>query len=562
MMKGKRLLSLVLALVFVFALCGPVQMAAAAGTDTVTDALSMDIVILYTNDVHCAVDESIGYAGVAAYKAEMLKTNKYVTLVDNGDAIQGGILGTLSNGSYIIDIMNKVGYDIAVPGNHEFDYGMNRFLSLAKKLKAGYISSNFMDLKTGKPVFEGYRMVSYGDVKVAYVGISTPESISKSTPTYFQDAKGNYIYGFCADNSGKELYDAVQKSIDAAKAAGATYVVAIGHCGTDTQSAPWRSTDIIANVSGLTAFIDGHSHSVIPHQNVRGKDGKMVALTSSGTKLSAIGKVVITADGKVTSELVKEYAEKDAAVATYVNRIKSKNDALLKKVVAKSKVVLTTNDANGKRAVRNQETNLGDLSADAYRIIGKADIGWVNGGGLRADIKAGNITYGDIINVFPFNNALCVVEATGAEILDALEMAARVCPEENGGFLHVSGLKYTIDTTVRSGVVVDANKMFVQVSGNRRVKDVQVLTKAGTYEALDAAKTYTLASHNYMLKSGGDGINMFMDNKFLKDSVMLDNQLLITYITKNLKGSIPSSYAESQGRITIVTAASEAAKAA
>ena len=562
MMKGKRLLSLVLTLVFIFALCGPVQMAAAAGTNTVTDALSTDIVILYTNDVHCAVDESIGYAGVAAYKAEMLKSNKYVTLVDNGDAIQGGILGTLSNGSYIIDIMNKVGYDIAVPGNHEFDYGMNRFLSLAKKLKAGYISSNFMDLKTGKPVFEGYKMVSYGDVKVAYVGISTPESISKSTPTYFQDAKGNYIYGFCADNNGKDLYDAVQKSIDAAKAAGATYVVAIGHCGTDAQSAPWRSTDIIANVSGLTAFIDGHSHSVIPQQNVRGKDGKMVPLTSSGTKLSAIGKVVITADGKVTSELVKEYAEKDTAVATYVNRIKSKNDALLKKVVAKSKVVLTTNDANGKRAVRNQETNLGDLSADAYRIIGKADIAFVNGGGLRADIKAGNITYGDIINVFPFNNALCVVEATGAEILDALEMAARVCPEENGGFLHVSGLKYTIDTTVRSGVVVDSNKMFVQVSGNRRVKDVQVLTKAGTYEALDAAKTYTLASHNYMLKSGGDGINMFMDNKFLKDSVMLDNQLLITYITKNLKGSIPSSYAESQGRITIVTAASEAAKAA
>lgn len=562
MMKGKRILSLVLALVFVFALCGPVQMAAAAGTDTVTDALSTDIVILYTNDVHCAVDESIGYAGVAAYKAEMLKTNKYVTLVDNGDAIQGGILGTLSNGSYIIDIMNKVGYDIAVPGNHEFDYGMSRFLSLAKKLKAGYISSNFINLKTGKPVFEGYKMVSYGDVKVAYVGISTPESISKSTPTYFQDTKGNYIYGFCADNNGKDLYDAVQKSIDAAKAAGAAYVVAIGHCGTDTQSAPWRSTDIIANVSGLTAFIDGHSHSVIPQQNVKGKDGKMVVLTSSGTKLSAIGKVVLKADGTVTSELVKEYAGKDDAVAAYVNRIKAKNDALLKKVVAKSNVLLTTNDASGKRAVRNQETNLGDLSADAYRIIGKADIAFVNGGGLRADIKAGSITYGDIINVFPFNNALCVVEATGQEILDALEMAARVCPEENGGFLHVSGLKYTIDTTVRSTVVVDSNKMFVQVAGNRRVKDVQVLTKAGTYEAIDSAKTYTLASHNYMLKSGGDGINMFMDNKLIKDSVMLDNQLLITYITKNLKGSIPSSYAESQGRITIVTAASEAAKAA
>ncbi len=564
MMKGKRILSLALSMVFVFALLVPTQFAAAAGTDTAatTAPTSTDIVILYTNDVHCAVDEGIGYAGIAAYKADMLKTNKYVTLVDNGDAIQGGILGTLSNGSYIIDIMNKVGYDIAVPGNHEFDYGMSRFLSLAKKLKSGYISSNFMDLKTGKPVFEGYKMFSYGDVKVAYVGISTPESISKSTPTYFQDSKGNYIYGFCGDNSGKDLYNAVQKSIDAAKAAGATYVVAVGHCGIDGQSAPWRSTDVIANVSGLTAFIDGHSHSVIPQMKVRDKHGQMVVLTSSGTKLSAIGKVVIKSNGKVTSELVKDYTAKDADIAAYVAGIKAKNDALLKKVVAKSSVLLTTNDANGKRAVRNQETNLGDLAADAYRIIGKADIGWVNGGGLRADIKAGSITYGDIINVFPFNNALCVVEATGQEILDALEMSARVCPEENGGFLHVSGLKFTIDTSVRSTVVVDSNKMFVQVAGARRVKDVQVLNKSGAYEPLDAAKTYTLASHNYMLKSGGDGINMFMDNKFIKDSVMLDNQLLITYITKDLKGSIPSSYAKSQGRITIVNAASQSEKAA
>ncbi|HWR22172.1 MAG TPA: bifunctional UDP-sugar hydrolase/5'-nucleotidase [Feifaniaceae bacterium] len=551
MMKGKRILSLVLTMVFAFALFVPAQSAAAAAPPA-----STDIVILYTNDVHCAVDTGIGYAGVAAYKADMLKTHQYVTLVDNGDAIQGGTLGTLSNGSYIIDIMNKVGYDIAVPGNHEFDYGMSRFLSLAKTLKSGYISSNFMDLKTGKPVFEGYKMVSYGDVNVAYVGISTPESISKSTPTYFQDSKGNYIYGFCADNNGKDLYSAVQKSIDAAKAAGAKYVVAVGHCGTDVQSAPWRSTDIIRNVSGLSAFIDGHSHSVIPQKIVRDKDRKAVVLTSSGTGLTAIGKVVIKSNGKVTSELVTNYTAKDADVAAYVDGIKAKNDVLLKKVVAKSSVLLTTNGADGKRAVRKEQTNLGDLASDAYRIIGNADIGWVNGGGLRADIKAGSITYGDIINVFPFNNALCVVETTGQEILDALEMAARVCPEENGGFLHVSGLKFTIDTTVRSTVAVDSNKMFLKVAGDRRVKDVQVLNKSGAYEPIDAARTYTLASHNYMLKSGGDGINMFMDNKLIKDSVMLDNQLLITYITKNLKGSIPSSYAKPQGRITIVTSAS------
>jgi len=555
-MKAKKVLCLLLAMVLTLGLCGS---ALAAGTPEVTAAASNDIVILYTNDVHCAVDDSIGYAGLAAYKADMQKTTPYVTLVDAGDAIQGGILGTLSKGSYIVDIMNKVGYNVAVPGNHEFDYGMSRFLSLAKTQKAGYVCCNFINLKTGKPVFNSYKMIAYGDVKVAYVGIGTPESISKSTPTYFQDKKGNYIYGFLPENDGKDLYAAVQKAVDDAKAAGATYVVAVGHCGTDTQSKPWRSTDIIANVSGLAAFIDAHSHSTIPQQNVTDKDGKTVILTSSGTKLAAIGKVVITADGKVTSELVKDYKAKDAAVTAYIDKIKSKNQALLNTVVARSSVALTTLDANKDRAVRNQETNLGDLSADAYRAVGKADIGWVNGGGVRADIAVGKITYGDIINVFPFNNALCVVEATGQQIIDALEMAARVCPDENGGFLQVSGIQFTIDTRIASTVNLDSNKMFVSVGGQRRVKDVQVMNKAGAYEPIVLDKTYTVASHDYMLKNGGDGINMFQKNKFLKDSVMLDNQVLITYIVTNLKGVIPARYAEPDGRITILGVAAAAA---
>ena len=544
MKTSSKFLSLVLTLAMLFSL----SVTTVSAADTTTEPVQGDIVVLYTNDVHCGVDDAVGYAGLAAYRADMLEKTDYVTLVDAGDAVQGAALGTLSRGQYLVDIMNQMGYDVAVPGNHEFDYGMDQFLALAKAQKSGYICCNFMDLKTGKPVFDAYQIITYGETKVAYVGIDTPEAISKSTPTYFQDAKGNYIYGFCQGGDGQDLYKAVQSAVDAAKAEGADYVIAVGHCGIDEQSAPWRSTDIIANVSGLTAFIDGHSHSVIPSQTVADKDGKTVILTSTGTKLENIGKLVLKSDGSVTTGLVgkDDYTEKDDAMDTFVKGIQAKNDALLKQVVAKSDVTLTIMGADGKRAVRNAETNLGDLCADAYRAIGDADIAFVNGGGIRADIPAGDITYEQIIAVHPYGNELCVVEATGQQILDALEMASRSNPGENGGFLQVSGLSYTIDQSVASTVKVDDEKMFVSVEGARRVKDVLVDGKP-----IDPKATYTLASHNYMLHDAGDGMNMFQNDNFLMEDVMLDNQVLITYITEELNGSVPADYAAPQGRITL-----------
>lgn len=552
----KKFASVLLAVVMLLSLT---TFAGAADTVTVNQG---DIVVVYTNDVHCAVDTNIGYAGLAAYRNAMEKLTDNVTLVDDGDAVQGGAIGTLSKGSYIVDIMNEVGYDIAVPGNHEFDYGMDNFMSLSKQLDCGYTCCNFIDLKTGEPVFNAYKMVTYGDTKVAYVGIDTPETFSKSTPVYFQDADGNYIYSFCEGNNGKDLYDAVQNAIDAAKTAGADYVIALGHCGIDEQSAPWRSTDIIANVSGLSAFIDGHSHSVIASDKVTDKDGKTVLLTSTGTKFANIGRLVLKpSTGAVSTELISSYDDKDATVDAFVKSIQAKNQTLLDKVVATSDVDLTTKKADGTRAVRSQETNLGDLCADAYRIVGGADIGWVNGGGVRADIAAGDVTYGDIINVFPFNNALCVKKVTGQQILDALEMAARNCPSENGGFLQVSGLKYTIDTTIPSTVTVNDKGEFTGVTGARRVKDVYVggtskvvgdtVITVGA-EELDPAKTYTLASHDYMLKNGGDGLVMFKNDKTLVDGTMLDNEVLIQYITDNLGGKISTDYKAAQARITVI----------
>ena len=519
------------------------------------------IVILHTNDVHCQVDQAVGkdgkvtnlgYAGVAAYKADMAGQYgaKNVTLVDAGDAIQGGPIGTLSKGSYIVDIMNKVGYDVAIPGNHEFDYGMDNFLSLAKeKANYPYVCANFTN-KDGSSVFNAYKLVDYGSTQVAYVGISTPETFTKSTPTYFQDANGNYIYGFCEGNSGKDLYNKVQSAVNAARGAGADYVVAVGHLGIDAASKPWTSEEVIANTTGIDVMIDGHSHSTF-ERTVTNKVGKSVLMAQTGTKLANLGKVVIdTSTGAITAELVSGYAAQEPTVAAYVKSVNDQFSALLKTVVAKSSVNLTTLDPDtGKRAVRSAETNLGDLCADAYRTLLGADVAFVNGGGVRDNIPAGDITYEQIIKVHPFGNEACLIETTGQKILDALEMGASALPGELGGFLQVSGVTFTVVKGIPSSVVLNDKKEFVKVDGPYRVTNVMV---GGV--PLDVNKTYTLAAHNYMLKSGGDGFTMFKGDKLLKDCVMIDNQVLINYMTGTLKGVVGSEYSNprGQGRITIV----------
>lgn len=538
MRKNKRLLTILLAVCLVVTMMPSMVFAANAKSD--------DIVVLYTNDVHCGIDDAIGYAGLAAYKADKLKETKNVALVDAGDAIQGDLAGALSKGEYIVDIMNQVGYDVAVPGNHEFDFGMDQFLSLVKKSNAKYISSNFMDTKANKTVFDPYVIKEFDGKKVAFVGISTPESITKSTPAYFQDENGNYIYDFCNDKTGKGVYDAVQAAIDAAKAEGADYIIALGHMGIDEQSKPWTSREVIANTSGLDAFIDGHSHSTVANETVKDKAGKDVVLSQTGTKLAAIGELIITADGKISTSLITDYTKKDEKTTALIKDVNDKIAAVSSKVVGKTEVLLTTLDAEGKRAIRSQETNMGDFCADAYRIIGNADIGIIQGGGIRADIKAGDITYGDIIALHPWGNMYGVIEATGQQVLDALEMGVRNSPEEVAGFLQVSGVTYDVDTTIPSTVVTDENAMFVKVGGERRVVNVKV-----NGEPIDPNKTYTVASTTYILTQQGDGYSMFDGCKEVTKEALIDSEVIQKYIEK-LGGTIGQDYAKKQGRIGII----------
>lgn len=529
---------------------------------------NLGVVILHTNDVHCgfeADDSTFGAADLAAYKARLESEGYDVILADAGDFVQGGVIGTLSNGEYPMQIMNELGYDVAIPGNHEFDFGMDNFLKLANEAKFPYISVNFTDLRTNKKPFSAYKIIEAGGLKIAFIGLTTPETPSSSTPTNFMDENGNYIYGFLGGDDGTSLYTAVQDAINSAYADGADYVFAIGHMGDYVYDEKWSSRTVIEHTSGLSAFIEGHSHSVL-EDFVEDKDGKSVPLASTGTKLENIGKITIT-DNEMTCELIEKSdytvsADENTAenkayrnMTDFIAGINAQYGELIGTVVARTDVELTINDPEtGERAVRSAETNLGDLCADAYRAATGAEIALVNGGGVRANIAVGDITYGNIIDVQPFGNSLCVVEATGQQILDCLEMGALHCPEEDGSFIQVSGLTYQINKSVPSSVKTDKDGNFIGIDGEYRVCNVFVGEKP-----LDLNKTYTVASHNYYLLSYGGGMTMFRDCKLVAKEIALDNQALIDYITENLGGTVGEKYSNPRGsgRIKIIDKASD-----
>ncbi len=554
----KKFLSLLLALLMV---CSLVSGMAFADDEAAAVERSADIVILFTSDVHCGIDQGFGYAGLSEIYDHLVAQGNKVILVDDGDNIQGEPIGTMTKGEALVDLMNKVGYSVAIPGNHEFDYGMEQFLSLAKQAKFSYVSCNFNH--EGELVFDPYVIRELDGMKVAFVGVTTPKTLTSSTPRYFQDENGEFVYGFFQDETGEGVYNAVQSAVDDARAEGADYVVVLGHMGNEEECHPWTYSDVISNVSGIDVFLDGHSHDT-DQVVMKDKDGKEVIRAACGTKLSCIGWCRIDTEGKITTGLYTWNNNESAPAllgianktSALVDKATSALEKKLKEVVASSEVLLTISDpeevdANGKpiRMVRRAETNLGDLCADAYRIQSGADIAFVNGGGIRVSINAGKITLNDILKVHPFGNAMCVIEVTGQQILDALEWGARAVPGENGGFLQVSGLSYEIHSYIESPCKSDENSMFAGIEGERRVQNVLVDGKP-----IDPEATYTLASHDYMLLNNGDGYTMFDGAPLLQDRVKLDNQVLIDYITETLEGVIGEEYEDltGEGRIVIV----------
>ena len=518
-----------------------------------------EIMILFTSDVHCGIDDGFGYAGLQQIR-DSLDAQGYTTiLVDDGDSIQGESIGTLSKGEAIIELMNAVHYDAAIPGNHEFDYGVEQFIKLTEMAEFPYISCNLN--KEGEMIFDPYIILEAAGMKIGFVGVTTPETLVSSSPDHFQNENGEYIYGFLEDETGEALYSAVQQAVDDARADGADYVIVIGHLGMEENLEPWTYADVIANTTGIDAFFDGHSHDteVVEMLNA---DGDPVTRAAPGTKLACVGYCRITTDGIAEMGLYK-WTNKVSADALFgfgnevSIKVKEANDtfeALLNTKVAETSVDLTINDptavdGNGQpvRIIRRMETNLGDLSADAFRIRSGADIALIGGGGIRTSIKRGDITYGNIIDVMPFGNNMSIREATGQQILDALEWGARIVPEQNGGFMQVSGLTYAIDLSVPNPCISDESGRYAGISGTRRVSDVMI-----NGEPLDPQKVYTVSSTDFWLLHGGDGFTMF-DGAIVASEAGLDNQVLIDYIVEDLGGTVGEEYADpyGQGRIVI-----------
>ena len=556
----KKLLGILLALCLLLGCCSAFAEEAAA------PALAKNLIVLFTSDVHCGIDSGWGYAGLYAIKEGLSKDN-YVLLVDDGDSIQGEPIGTMSKGEGLIDIMNDVGYDIAIPGNHEFDYGMERFLELAQKANFPYISCNFN--KEGELIFKPYEIKEFDGVKIAFVGVTTPMTLRSSTPRYFMNEEGEFIYGFLSDENGEAVYAAVQKAVDDARAEGANYVIVMGHMGNEAECSPWMYSEVIANTTGIDAWLDGHSHDT-EQVVMKNKDGEDVVRSGCGTKLAHVGALTITTDGKISAQLFSWTASVDAPVLLGLDNVGSQAVARetaqlnekLKEVVAKTAVDLYINDPTEKtedgksiRIIRRAETNLGDLCADAYRDQGgNTDIAFVNGGGIRVQLNAGDLTLNDILKVHPFGNSLTVIKVTGQQVLDALEWSVHSLPGEFGGFDHVSGITFEYDATIESPVIEDESKMFAGVDDTkeRRVRNVLV---GG--EPLDPEKTYTLASHDYQLLNNGDGYTMFKGCEVLQESVKLDNQVLIDYITETLGGVVSDGYENPYGQGRIVSVGAE-----
>ena len=507
-----------------------------------------DIVILYENDVHCTVE---GYSKLSAMKKELQETHSYVGVVSGGDFIQGNSLGVISKGEYIVNLMNLVGYDAVTLGNHEFDYKLDRLNVLVDMMDTKPVCCNFQKTGEDTTCYEPYSIVSYGDVDIAYIGITTPSTISSSAPTQFKDENGNYIYTF----HSTDLYDVVQKNIESAQAEGADYIIALSHIGYAEDELYGEIEDVeslIRNTSGFDVVLDAHSHSVIESRTITDKDGNEVLLSSTGTKFEYIGKLTISEENFET-ELIKteNYKSTDPVVDAYIDEIYAEYSMLGERKVAFSEVDLITKDKDGNRLVRNNETNLGDLCSEAFRNAVDADIGYINGGSLRADIPAGDVTFNNLLNVLPFNNTIVLAEISGQTIKDMIEMTMMYYPGEGGAFPHLSGLTFSFNTSIPSSVVLDEYEDFAGVTGQYKVYNIKVYNKDnGTYEPLELDKTYTIAASNYYLLEYGSGLKMLENTKVIQKDGMLDVEALESYIDDKLGGTVGQDYAEAKSNIT------------
>ena len=486
------------------------------------------IVILYENDAHCGID---GYAKMAGLRDAINQSDTaYAAAVCCGDFLQGNTTGAISKGQYIADILRLMDYHAMTLGNHEFDYGVPRMIQLLEQVGTPVVCANLYEAGEPQPLFAPYVIHQYGNKKVAYVGATTPETMILEGYSFY-DTNGILLY----DLKPKTFYQLIQQAVDAARAEGADYVVLLSHVGETPQSMGFSSHLLVNNTRGIDVVLDGHSHEIFENAKATNLDGKEITVTQTGTQFANIGKLLITPDGKFITKLIKrsDIPYESTKVTAATDSIHQMVKAVTSEVVGHSDYTLVVSDENDQWVVRGEETNAGDLVADAYRYAMKADIAFENGGGIRNDIYAGDISYGDIIGMLPYDNTLRRIAVTGQQLKDMLTRCTALVPVLDGNFPQCSGLRFTIH------------------SKSHKVSNIEVLQEDGNYVPLDLNHTYSVALTNYNHEGGGF-FDSFKKCPVLQESSLRYYEALSEYLKKVLGGNTGQAYAHPQGRIRIV----------
>ena len=528
------------------------------------EELSDDIVLIHLNDVHCGINDKIGYDGFVLYRRELQKKYKYVISIDVGDHIQGGAFGSISEGEAIIKIMNEIKFDVAILGNHEFDYKIEQLTKLGKNINSKYICANFCYKKNKTHVYDPYKIIEVGEKKIGFIGVLTPLTFSKTYLSSIKDEEGEPLYDFLVSNGDQELYDKIQEYINELRnEKKVNYVILLTHLGIGLDKYP--SDELLSKLSGVDAVLDGHTHLVY---NVTSKDkeNKDIHITQTGTKLETIGQLIIKTDGSLIAETISSVPKPDNDItgainvtrankerwvdenmANFMKNVLSEYEEVLNTVIGYSDYELINQEGSAEAPIiysRTRECGLGDLISDAIESAGEGDFAIINGGSVRNNLKKGNITKGCIIEALPWFNNIVIKELPGQVILDALEYGVRNYPKINGGFIQVSsGLSFNFNPDINSTVVTDSTGMYKNISGERRVFNVKIKG-----EKIDPKKNYSVAMYEY-LATGGGGYSMFSDYEISREALVTDTHALSNFIEYNLKGEIPEKYTESQGRI-------------
>lgn len=525
------------------------------------------VAILFTNDIHSYYDRDIGYDGLKLLREEMEQKYAHVLLVDAGDAIQGSPIGALSKGVEPVRMMNQTGYDIAILGNHEFDFGLYALVELQDQLNCGYICANFCTVD-GVPVFDPYRIIDLDGINIAFIGVDTPYSFSNTSIHTMMDDLGIPMYDFKLDKSGEALYACLQACIDEVREEGADHVILVGHLGDGSDI--FSSSVVISHLKGLDAFIDGHSHLGY-NITVPDAEGKAVPLAQTGSYFANVGRMILGPDGSIDIDIISEipapetwmegieaieitrggrtrWVDKDTH--EFLEAITDSYNSVMSRPIGTSAYDLELHDEDSARSSRRHENGLCELVADAYREFAEADISIINAASVRNSLPAGAISFNTILDVLPYSNNIMTARLSGQTILDVLEFGCREIPQTCAGFPQVSGLEFTVDATIESSVITDEKGDFIGVGGTRRVRDVFI---GG--EPINPERLYTMATNSYLL-DGGDNFKMLAeDAEIIGTTEEADNIVLADYIIYNLDGAIPASYLQ-ENRIHEVAEAS------